>query len=130
MASYNSIQIVGNTGGDPEMRFTPDGKCITSFTVAVNDARLIDGEWKDNVEWFRVVTFGKLAERLNERLTKGEPVLCVGKLKLNRWTDNNGEKRVALEVLANRVVSFSKSKKEKFEGVADEGDINPEEIPF
>jgi single-strand DNA-binding protein len=130
MPSYNSITIVGNTGGEPEMRFTPDGKCITSFTVAVNDAKLVGGEWKENVEWFRVVSFGKLAERLNERLTKGEPVLCVGKLKLNRWTDNNGEKRVTLEVLANRVVSFSKSKKEKYEGVADEGDISPDEIPF
>ena len=135
MASFNQIVIAGNVGNDPEMRFTPDGKAVTTLNVAVNDPRLVNDEWKDNTTWFRVACFGKLAERVNEKISKGIPVLVSGKLKLNQWQDkNNGEMRASLEILANKVVSFGKSEKSFVASIPDEvegeGDIEPEEIPF
>lgn len=137
MPSFNELVIVGNCGNDPEMRYTPDGKAVTSLNVAVNDPRLqADGTWKDNTTWFRVACFGKLAERVNEKVTKGMPVLVSGKVKLNQWQDkNNGEMKASLEVLANKVVHFGKSEKLSTptavgEDIPADGDIEPDEIPF
>ncbi|MFA5048888.1 MAG: single-stranded DNA-binding protein [Patescibacteria group bacterium] len=133
MASLNSITIVGNSGSDAEMRYTPQGTPITSFNVAVNDPRLVNNEWKDNTEWFRIICFNKLAERVNEKVLKGMPVLVMGKLKLNRWQDKNtGEMKASLEILASKVVSFAKSPKsaEPVDDIEPEGDIEPDEIPF
>jgi single-strand DNA-binding protein len=117
------------------MRYTPTGTPITSFNVAVNDPRLVNNEWKDNTEWFRIICFNKLAERVNERILKGMPVLVMGKLKLNRWQDKNtGENKASLEILASKVVSFAKSPKsssvEPIDDAEPEGDIEPTEIPF
>jgi len=137
VASFNQIVIAGNVGNDPEMRFTPSGTCLTNLNVAVNDPRLVNDEWKDNTEWFRVICFNKLAERVNEKISKGMSVLVVGKLKLNRWQDkNNGEMKASLEILASRVVSFSKSEKMVTAGSAvsdediPEGDVEPSDLPF
>jgi single-strand DNA-binding protein len=129
MANLNVIFIAGNCGGDPEMRFTPEGTPVTTFNVAVDNGRFVGNEWKEATDWFRIITFGKLAERVNERVAKGNPVLVSGKLKLNRWEDKNtGEKRASLEILANKVISFSRQDKQ--EEVAGEGDIEPTDIPF
>lgn len=131
MANLNVIFIVGNCGGDPEMRYTPEGTPVTSFNVAVDNGRFVGNEWKEATEWFRVICFGKLAERVNERVSKGNPVMVSGKLKLNRWEDKNtGEKRASLEILANKVISFVKADKQQEEDVTGEGDIEPSDIPF
>jgi single-strand DNA-binding protein len=136
MASYNSLTIVGNCGNDPEMRYTPNGVPVTSINVAVNDGKMVDGEWKEKVEWFRVISFNKLAERVNDRVKKGMPVMVVGKLTLQRWEDkNSGEKRYTLEILANRVMTFGKDEKPVnaptvIDEVQSNGDIEVEELPF
>jgi single-strand DNA-binding protein len=138
MPSMNQIIIVGNCGNDPELRYSPNGVPICNLNVAVNDPRLVGEEWKDNTEWFRIICFNKLAERVNDKITKGIPVLVVGKLKLNRWEDKNtGEKRASLEILASKVLGFSKVEKAGLLSVAaptdadiPEGDIDPDEIPF
>lgn len=137
MSSYNQITIAGNCGADPELRYSPNGVPICNLNVAVNDPRLVNDQWQDNTEWFRVICFNKVAERVNEKITKGMPVLVVGKLKLSRWEDKNtGEKRASLEILANKVVGFGKSDKVVHRGTipdeaeVPEGDIDPSEIPF
>jgi single-strand DNA-binding protein len=138
MPSYNQITIVGNCGNPPELRYSPNGVPICNLNVAVNDPRLVGDEWKDNTEWFRIICFNKLAERVNEKIVKGIPVLVVGKLKLNRWEDKNtGEKRASLEILASKVVGFSKAEKAGLPSVAapvdmdiPEGDIDTEDLPF
>jgi single-strand DNA-binding protein len=135
MASLNQIFIAGNVGNEPEMRFTPSGVGITQINVAVNDPKLqADGTWKDNTQWFKVICFNKIAERVNEKVKKGDPVLCVGKLQVSRWDDKNtGEHRFGLEVVANKVVSFSKA---VYKGspeespLPNEDDIIPDDMPF
>ena len=110
MASYNQIIIVGNCGGEPEMRYLESGDPVTSFSVAVDNGRFVNEAWKEDVEWYRVSCFGKMAESVNRRLTKGEPVMVVGRLKCRRWDDKEGKARYSLEVRANKVISFSKKK--------------------
>jgi single-strand DNA-binding protein len=120
MASFQSITICGNAGADPEMRFTADGACITSFTVAVDIGRYINEQWKEEVQWYRVSCFGKMAERINTRVSKGAPVMVVGTLRLNKWQDKNtGEMRASLDIRASRVMSFNKVDKSFGEPVED-----------
>jgi single-strand DNA-binding protein len=137
VASFQQIVICGNAGGDPEMRFTPDGNGIKSFTVAVDIGRYVDEKWKEEVQWFRVSCFGKMAERVNERVSKGMPVMVVGTLRLNKWPDKNtGEMRSSLEIRASRVMSFTRSEKFSANGPAipdeniPDGDVDPDNMPF
>lgn len=135
MPSYNSITIVGNCGNDPEMRYTPSGKPVTQINVAVDAGRYVDHVWKEDTQWYRVSCFNELAEKVNERIIKGEPVMCVGKLSVRRWTDENtGQQRYSLEILANKVLNFRKSAKAEVKpdvpDVPTDGDIETDELPF
>jgi single-strand DNA-binding protein len=104
MASLNKVMIIGNVGGEPEMRFSPDGKPITSFRVATNRAYTTpEGERKKETEWFTVVAWGKLAEQCNQLLSKGRLVYAEGRLRTRIWDDQSGQRRYRTEVIAERV---------------------------
>ncbi len=101
--SLNKVMIIGNLGGDPEMRYTPNGAAVTNFSVAVNESWTSDGEKKDRTEWFRVICWNKLAETAAVYLTKGRQVFVEGRLQTRSWDDQNGQKRYATEVVASTV---------------------------
>jgi single-strand DNA-binding protein len=105
MAGLNKIQIIGNLGRDPEMRFTPQGTAVTTFTVAVN-RRWADrsGGERDETEWFRVETWDKLADICNRYLTKGKQVYIEGRLRVRKYTDRDGMERTAVEIVANNML--------------------------
>ncbi len=99
MASFNQIIIMGNVGSDPEMRYTPNGNPVTSFSIAVNRVyTTADGEKKEEVEWFRVDTWNRTAEIANQFLTKGSPVQVVGRVKLEQWTSQDGRVGASMRV--------------------------------
>ena len=95
--ALNKVLIIGNLGQDPEMRFTPNGKAVTSFSVAVNSKF---GE-KETTEWISVVAWAKLAETCNQ-LQKGSHVFVEGRLQTRTW-DKDGVKHYKTEVVANAV---------------------------
>ncbi len=101
---YQKIVIVGNLGSDPEMRFTPSGVPVTSFSVAVN-RRWTDsnGELREKTTWFRVTAWRKLAEQCNQYLSKGRLVLVEGEIDASAWLDNQGQPRATLELTARNV---------------------------
>lgn len=101
---YQKIVIVGNLGSDPEMRFTPSGVPVTSFSVAVN-RRWTDsnGEPREKTTWFRVTAWRKLAEQCNQYLSKGRLVLVEGEIDASAWLDNQGQPRATLELTARNV---------------------------
>jgi len=104
MASLNKVMIIGNVGAEPEMRFSPDGKPVTSFRVATNRVYTTsEGERKQETEWFAVVAWGKLAEQCNQFLSKGRLVYAEGRLRTRSWDDQAGQKRYRTEIIANRV---------------------------
>jgi single-strand DNA-binding protein len=99
--SFNKITLVGNLGRDPELRYTPQGTPVCSFTVATNEKRKDKaGEMQDVTTWFRVTLWGRQAETASQYLTKGRPIYVEGRLRLEEWTDRDGKQRYTLEVHA------------------------------
>ena len=99
--SFNKIILVGNLGRDPELRYTPQGTPVCSFTMATNERRRDRaGETQDSTTWFRVTLWGRQAETASQYLTKGRPVYIEGRLRMEEWTDKDGRVRNTLEVHA------------------------------
>ena len=105
MAGLAKITIIGNLGGDPEMRYLPNGDAVTNFSVAVTRKyRTRDGEDREDTDWYRVSCYRRLAEVANEYLSKGRPVYIEGRPRLHTWDDTNtGEKRARIEIDANEM---------------------------
>jgi len=135
MASLNKVMIIGNLGSEPEMRFTPNGKPVTSFRVATNRVyTTAEGERKQETEWFTVVAWDKLAEQCNQFLTKGRLVYAEGRLRTRTWESPDGQKHYRTEIIANRVTFLDRQAAallpdEKVEE-AEVGELEPEDIPF
>jgi len=105
MPSLNKVIIIGNIGGEPEMRFTPNGKPVTSFRVATNWITTTpEGERKQETEWFSVVTWNKLAEQCNQFLAKGRLVYAEGRIHTRTWEGQDGQQHSRTEVIANKVI--------------------------
>ena len=97
----NRVTIIGNLGGDPELRFTNNGIPFARFSVAVNSTvGGRDSEQREHTEWFRVVTWRQLAEIANEYLRKGARVCIEGRLETHEWQDREGQKRTTTELIA------------------------------
>jgi single-strand DNA-binding protein len=102
MRGVNRVQIMGNLGADPEMRYTPTGRAVTNFRVAVNRRwRNSEGQLQQQVEWFRVVTWGRRAELANEYLKKGMPVYIEGRLQTRNYEGNDGQTHYMTELVAH-----------------------------
>jgi single-strand DNA-binding protein len=99
--SFNKIIIVGNLGRDPELRYTPQGTAVCNFSMATTEKRRDkSGEMQDVTTWFRVTLWDKKAEVASKYLTKGSQVYIEGRLKLDEWTDRDGNTRTTLDVTA------------------------------
>jgi single-strand DNA-binding protein len=97
--SFNKVILVGNLGRDPELRYTPQGTPVCSFSMATNERRKDkSGEMQDHTTWFRVTLWGRQAETASQYLTKGRPVYIEGRLRVEEWTDRDGKARHTLEV--------------------------------
>jgi single-strand DNA-binding protein len=108
---YQKLIIVGNLGRDPEMRYTPDGTPVTTFSVAANRRWTnADGSPGEETVWFRVTAWRRLAETCNQYLQKGRQVMIEGRLRPDAatggprvWTGNDGIARASFEVTAQTV---------------------------
>jgi len=100
--SFNKIILVGNLGRDPELRYTPDGTPVCSFSLATNERRRdrTTGENNDVTTWFRVTLWRRQAEVAQQYLTRGKPVYIEGRLRVEEYTDRDGKTRHSLEVTA------------------------------
>ena len=144
---YHKITIVGNLGRDPEMRYTPSGQAVTNFNVATTRKWTgNDGQIQEETVWFRVSTWGKLAETCNQYLQKGRQVFIEGRMTVDResggprvWTDQNGNHRASYEVtamdvkfLGNRGDSggYSDDNGSSNTSTPTEAPITEDEIPF
>jgi len=104
MASLNKVLILGNLGSDPELAYTATGQAVARFNVATNEVWIDqEGNQQQHTEWHRVVVWGKQAERCKEYLRKGSTVFVEGRLRTRQYEDRNANKRVVVEVIAQRV---------------------------
>jgi len=108
--SLNKVQIIGNLTKDTELRQTPNGSSVCSFTVATNltwkDA---NGQKQDKAEFHNVVTWGKLAEICHQYLQKGKKVYLEGRLQTRDWEAEDGSKRYKTEVVAENMIMLSQA---------------------
>jgi len=124
-SSLNKVMVIGNVGRDPEMRYTPDGSAVTSFSMAATDHWTTKaGERNERTEWFNVVAWNKLAEICGEYVKKGMRVYVDGRLQTREWEASDGQKRSRVEVVASTMIMLSgkgeKAEKAQTEEVDDE----------
>ena len=101
----NRIMVIGNLGRNPEMRYTPDGQAVTSFSLAATRTwTSAQGGPCDSTEWFNVVSWGSLAEICNQYLTKGRRVFVEGELRTRGWEQPDGSKHFRTELVANEMI--------------------------
>jgi single-strand DNA-binding protein len=101
----NKVMIIGHLGRDPEMRYTPSGRPVTTYTVATSRSwNSADGERHVETEWFNVVAWGNLAEICKQYLTKGQQVYIEGRLQTRRWEDSEGAKHTSVEIVAGEMM--------------------------
>ena len=101
----NKVMIIGQLGHDPDMRYTPSGKPVTSFSVTVTRTWVTaEGERREATEWFNVVAWGNLAELCNQDLRKGRRVYVEGHLQTRSWEDQSGQKHFRTELVANEMI--------------------------
>ncbi len=119
--SLNEILLIGNVGGDPEMRYTPSGSAVTNFSLAVNYRRnRQDGEGQDETEWFRVAAWDRLAEQVNQYVVKGSKVFVNGRLRSRTYQGNDGQTRFVNEVNAFRVLFLDRPGRTGAPGAGDD----------
>src|SRR2546421_7843684 len=119
MATFNQCSFIGRLGKDPEMNYTPSGKAVTKFSLAVDQ-----GKHQDTL-WLTIVCWNELAERMHGYLSKGQLVFVQGRLVQRSYVDKNQVKRVAIDIVASTIQMLEKGKK-----ALPESDESTENTPF
>lgn len=131
MASLNKVMVIGNLGSDPEMRFTPSGDPVTTFSIATSwTSTTPEGERRQETEWFRVVAWRKLAEQCNQFLSKGRQAYVEGRLRTRTWEGQDGQKRFSNEIVADKVIFLGRPGVAPSPEEGGEEGLEPEELPF
>ena len=103
MASFNKVILIGNMTADPELKQTASGTSVCSFSIAVNRRFSKADQNQQSVDFINIVTWRQSAEFVSRYFKKGNPILVCGQLQTRTWTDNQGQKRYATEVVADEV---------------------------
>mgnify|MGYP001121490377 CR=1 FL=1 len=125
----NKVMIIGRLGRDPEMRYTPSGRPVTTFTVATSRTwNTSDGERRVETEWFNIVAWGNLAEICKQYLNKGHQVYIEGRLQSRNWDDPEGNKHTSVEIVANEMIMLSERR--EAEASAESEPAEDDEYPY
>ena len=120
MASFNKVILMGNMTADPELRQTTSGLSVCSFSIAVNRRFSKSEQNQQSVDFINIVAWRQQAEFVSRYFKKGNPILVCGQLQTRTWTDNQGQKRYATDVVADEV---------SFVGPAGQNSAGDEERP-
>ena len=125
----NKIMIIGRLGREPEMRYTPSGRPVTTFSVATSrNWTTSEGERRIETEWFNVVAWGNLAEICKQHLSKGQQVYIEGRLQTRHWDDQEGNKHTSIEIIANEMIMLGERRETEENSGLETGEEN--EFPF
>jgi single-strand DNA-binding protein len=136
MASLNQVQIIGNIGRDPEIRYMPDGTPTAQVSIATSETwkDRNTGELKESTEWHRVVFYKGLAEVVGKYLMKGSTLFVQGKLKTRKYTDKDGVEKYVTEIRAGELVMLGGKRKEGQDappdGTKHQGEAPEDDYPF
>jgi single-strand DNA-binding protein len=105
MSSLNKIMLIGNLGKDPEIRYTPDGSAVATFSLATSESWTDkNGSRQEHTEWHTIVAWSRLADLAKRFLSKGRQVYIEGRIRSREWNDRDGNKRRTTEVIATQMV--------------------------
>ena len=137
MASLNKVMLIGNLGKDPEMRYTANGKAVTTFTLACNRTyNSPDGERREETDWVDIVAWEKTAELCSQFLQKGRQAYVEGRLHTRSYEGQDGQKRYRTEVIASNVLFLGSpgggggGRAERFDEGASGPPVDPDDLPF
>ncbi len=102
--SWNRVELIGNLTRDPELRYTPNGAAVCTFSVATNRTYVSEGEKKEEVDFHRLVSWNKLAELCNQLLKKGNKVFISGRLQTRSWEGQDGAQRQTTEIVVEDMI--------------------------
>lgn len=112
-SSLNKAMLIGNLGKDPELKYTPSGKAVCSFSIATSESwKDQEGNKQEKTEWHNIVSWGKLAEICGEYLKKGKKVYIEGKLQTRTW-EKDGVKHYSTEIVADQLVMLDGKQESK-----------------
>ena len=120
--SLNRVQLIGNLTRDPELRYTPQGTAVCSFSIATNRNWTTDtGDKKEEVEFHRIVAWNKLAELCSQFLVKGRKVYVEGRLLTRQWNAQDGTQKQTTEIVISDMILLDSKRPEQAEAVTDSG---------
>jgi single-strand DNA-binding protein len=102
VSDVNNVTLIGRLTRDTDLRYTSSGKAVSKFSLAVNERRKAEDQWKDETNFFDIILWGQLAENLNQYLTKGKQIAVTGRLTQERW-EQDGVNRSKVAVTAATV---------------------------
>jgi single-strand DNA-binding protein len=114
--TFNKLVGIFRLGKDPEIKYTPAGLAVASFSGASDHSFKKDDKWEKETEWTRMVAFGKSAERIGEQLLKGSLIYVEGRLKTNKWEDKEGVTRYNTDVIVNVINFLDGYTKKEYDG--------------
>lgn len=116
MASFNKVILIGNMTADPELKQTTGGISVCSFSIGVNRRFAKAEQGQQNVDFINIVTWRQQAEFVARYFKKGNPILVCGQIQTRSWSDNQGQKRYATEVVADEVSFVAPASQGAFNG--------------
>ena len=133
MPALNRVQLIGRLGRDPESKYTPTGKKVAHFSLAVSQRWKAAGENRESTEWFNIEVWDRLGEVCQEYLKKGSQVYVEGRLKTDKYEDQHGDTRYYTKVVAQTVQFLSDNRTgdslmDQINGIEEE-DLEPTEMP-
>jgi single-strand DNA-binding protein len=127
----NKVMIIGILGRDPEMRYTPSGRPVTTFSVATSRSwNTSEGEKRIETEWFNVVAWSSLAEICKQHLSKGQQVYIEGRLQTRHWDDAEGNKHTSVEIVANEMITLGERRDAAESNTSEADTAEEDEFPF
>lgn len=128
--SWNRVELIGNLTRDPEIRYTPSGAAVCTFSVATNRTFVSEGERKEEADFHRIVSWNKLAELCSQLLKKGNRVFVSGRLQNRSWEGQDGQTRQTTEiVIEDMILLTSKSPANDFEEASDANEFKAASQP-
>lgn len=124
MSSLNKVFLLGRLGSDPEVRYTPDQKAVSNFSLATSTYSSKSGEKREYTEWHRCVAFNQAADVVANYLKKGSQVLVEGSLRTNKWEDKEGNKRSQVEIVVGRLTMVGARHDSAQDGSQDSGNTS------
>jgi single-strand DNA-binding protein len=126
----NKVMLIGKLGRDPEMRYTPSGRPVTTFSLGASRSwNTSDGEKRTEIEWFNIVAWGNLAEICKQYLAKSRLVYVEGRLQTRHWEDTEGNRHSSVEVIANEMIMLDERRDENSSS-EDIAESSEDEFPF